>query len=277
VWWLSPEIPAVLGVPPPTGRSFDAADLEPGAPPVVLLSDGFWRDRFGADRSVLGRTLIADDEPHRIIGGVVGNVLKDGLHSAPVPEVFIVPAHRYAMRNEINLVLRTAGDPAAAADDVRQMVHNLRPDAAVAHVATLASQVSASVAGERLAAATAGGFAALALALAAIGLYGVLSCGVAARVREIGVRSALGANRSRIVALVVREGTQAVGIGLVLGLVSSALATRLLEGLLFGIPPLDPVSFLVAPLALGVVAIVASALPAWRAARVDPVRALRVD
>jgi ABC-type antimicrobial peptide transport system permease subunit len=121
------------------------------------------------------------------------------------------------------------------------------------------------------------GFASLALVLAAIGLHGVLSCGVAARVREIGVRSAIGASRRHIVALIVREGMQAVGVGLLVGLVSSALTARLLEGSLFGILPLDPVSFLLAPVALGVVAIVASALPAWRAARVDPVRALRVD
>ena len=120
-------------------------------------------------------------------------------------------------------------------------------------------------------------FASLAAILAGIGLYGVLSYGVSARTREIGVRAALGANRRRIVSLVVRDGMVVAGIGLVVGLLVAAGVAKLMEHLLFGIEPLDPVSFLFAPLLLAVVALVACAIPAMRAARIDPAQALRAD
>jgi ABC-type antimicrobial peptide transport system permease subunit len=137
--------------------------------------------------------------------------------------------------------------------------------------------VSDSVANERLATITVIGFALLAAILAGIGLFGVLSYGVSARTREIGVRAALGATRGRIVSVVVRDGMTVVGIGLAGGLVAAAGVARLMERLLFGIEPLDPVSFLLAPLLLAGVALAACVLPARRAARIDPAQALRAD
>jgi putative ABC transport system permease protein len=129
----------------------------------------------------------------------------------------------------------------------------------------------------RFAAAVLGGFALVALALAATGLYGVLSYQVLQRRREMGVRAALGASRGRLVALVVREGLAVTAAGLVLGMVAALLLTRLMSGLLFGVQPLDLPSFLIAPLVLFIVALLACLVPARRAALVDPAEALRTD
>ena len=209
--------------------------------------------------------------------GVVRNVLKDGLGTAPLPEVYIVPAHRYAIRGEINLVLRTSTDPVSVAASARSIVQELRADAAVENVATLASQVSDSVANERLATTTITGFASLALILAGVGLYSVLWYGVSARTREIGVRTALGASSQRIILLVLRDGMSVAGIGILVGLIAATGVAKLIEHLLFGIEPFDPVSFLVAPLLLAVVAVIACLIPARRAAAIDPAQALRAD
>jgi ABC-type antimicrobial peptide transport system permease subunit len=152
----------------------------------------------------------------------------------------------------------------------------LEPSAAV-EVATLSSRRSASLAQPRFAAAALSAFALLALALAATGLYGVLSYNISQRRREIGVRSALGARPAAIVALVLRQGLTVTAAGLALGLAGSAALTRLLESLLFGVTPLDAVAFAAAPLLLLAVALFACLVPARRAASVDPTEALRAE
>jgi putative ABC transport system permease protein len=160
---------------------------------------------------------------------------------------------------------------------LRSIVRDVEPTAALGEAGPLASRVSASVAQPRFATAILAAFAALALALAATGLYGVLSYSVSQRRREIGIRSALGATRANVIALVVRQGLAATVVGLVLGVIASALVSRLLQPLLFGIRPLDLPSFTLMPAALLVVALVACFVPARRAAATDPAITLRCD
>lgn len=199
--------------------------------------------------------------------GVVANVLKDGLDQQPQAEVYVLAAHGALIRREVNLVLRTAGAPAAYAAAVRHIVAELCPDAAVDAVEPLAAQVADSMAGPRFAAAVLLSLSGLALLLAAVGLYGVLSYAVARRHREIGVRCALGATHGDIVAMVVREGMSLVILG----------ETQLMQALLVGIAPFDPASFALASAALLLVALFACLIPARRAAGVDPLVALRCD
>jgi putative ABC transport system permease protein len=207
--------------------------------------------------------------------GVVNNVLKDGLQSAPAPEVYVVAAHRYTIGGEIKLVVRTDTDPIHLAGTVRQLVRDLRSDAAVDNVLPLTSQLSDSVRTERLAASTLGSFATIATLLAALGLYGVVSYSVSTRQREIGIRAALGASRRDVVALVVRDGMGVAGIGLTLGLIGGAVAARVLQSQIAGIQPADGVAFVIAPAVLTAVTFTACLLPARRAVRMDPAAALR--
>jgi ABC-type antimicrobial peptide transport system permease subunit len=151
------------------------------------------------------------------------------------------------------------------------------PSGAVDDVAPLAARMSASLGQPRFAAAVLGAFALVALALAATGLYGVLSYQVLQRRREMGVRAALGASRGMLVGLVIREGLMVTLAGLVLGVGAAVLLTRLMSGLLFGVKPLDLPSFLMAPLILLIVALLACLMPARRASRVDPAEALRSE
>ena len=221
--------------------------------------------------------LMAEPKITTEIVGVVGSVLKDGLDREARPEMYFVHSKERGITREINLLIRTSGDPAAFVAELRSLVRDVEPTAALGEAGTLASRVSASVAQPRFATAILAVFAALALTLAATGLYGVLSYSVSQRRREIGIRSALGATRANVIALVLRQGLTATVAGLAVGVVASALGTRLLQPLLFGIRPLDLPSFALMPLILLIVAIVACLVPARRAAATDPAVTLRSE
>jgi ABC-type antimicrobial peptide transport system permease subunit len=173
--------------------------------------------------------------------------------------------------------MRTAGDPAALAALLRKTIRDVDRTVIVERVEPLADQVSTSMAQPRFATSVLITFAVVALALASVGLYGVLSYAVSQRRRELGLRAALGAGRGDLVALVLREGLLVTALGLALGLAGAAALTRVMQGLLFGVAPLDAVSFAAAPAMLVPVAIVACLLPAYRAARIDPAEALRAE
>jgi predicted permease len=258
------------------GRFLARGDVGAGIRPLVV-NEEFVRSYLSDGRPVVGRrfegVLGADERPAEIVG-VVANVLKDGLDAAPQNEIYALPQVGAGPPAELDLLVRTAGDPVALVPALRATVAELAPAAAV-EVATLSSRVSASVSQPRFAAATLGTFALLAVALAAIGLYGVLSYNVSRRRREMGVRGALGADRGTIVGLVVRQGLGVTAAGLVLGLAGAAAVARLLASLLFGVTPFDPVAFGAAPILLFAVALGACLLPAWRAASVPPTEALR--
>jgi putative ABC transport system permease protein len=210
------------------------------------------------------------------IVGIVANVLKDGNDRKPQPEVYVVPRTGVEFGARFELVIRTAGAPSSVAPAVRALVHDTLPAAAIETV-PLSQRVAAAVDQPRFAAAVLAAFALLALALASVGLYGVLSYGVSQRRRELGVRAALGASRSRLVRLVVIEGVGATALGLAIGLAGAALATRLMRSVLFGVTPLDAASFVAAPLLLLIVAFATCLLPAIRAASIDPSEALRSE
>jgi len=213
------------------------------------------------------------------IVGVVGNVLKGGNDTAAQPEHYTVPRligddQRFYSRFEV--AVKTSANPAAFASQLRAAVREVAPDAAV-EIEPLSNRFAESVGEPRFAMTILATFAILALALASVGLYGVLSYSVSQRRRELGVRAALGASRGRLIALVVGEGLVVTSIGLVAGLFGAGLVTRLMQGALFGVAPLDLLSFAAAPFALVPVAIVSAALPALRAASTDPAEALRCE
>jgi ABC-type antimicrobial peptide transport system permease subunit len=180
------------------------------------------------------------------------------------------------LSDHFELVIRAAAAPGSLAPGVRAAVHDALPEAAIETV-PLSQRVAESVDQPRFAAAVLVAFAVVALALASVGLYGVLSYSVSQRRRELGVRAALGAARPDLVRLVVREGLGATMTGLAAGLVAAIFLTRLMQGVLFGVSPLDLVAFAAAPTILIPIAVVACWLPASRAARTDPIEALRSE
>jgi len=278
VYVVTPGYAEALRLRLRAGRLLDEADFASSSQsPLVneefvrtFLQGGVRPLGFTID-SVLARGVRAE------IVGVVGNVLKEGLRATVQPEVYVVPAHRYNIRSEIHVLVRTARDPSALAGTLRGLVRELRADAAIDRVTTLAAQVSESVGTEQSATTTLRGLALAAMLLAAVGLYGVLSHLVSTREREIGVRAALGATRRQIAWLVVGDGLGTTIVGLLIGLAAAAGVTRLMKALLFGIDPLDPVSFVLAAMGLSVVSLVSCALAARRATRVDPLVALRSE
>jgi ABC-type antimicrobial peptide transport system permease subunit len=246
----------------------------------MLVNEEFARTYLNDGKPAVGRryeNLFAGTKGVTTeIVGVVGNVLKNGLDAKPMAEVFLAPRQGFSFPSEFNVVLRSDADPSRLAPSLRALVLELEPRAAL-DVATLESRVSASVSQQRFAATLLAGFAFLALALAAIGLYGVLSYNVSQRRRELGVRAALGASRRDLLSLVVRQGLAVTGLGLGVGVAGAALLTRLLEKLLFGVTPLDGVAFAAAPAALLAVALAACLVPARRAAAIAPTEALRCE
>ena len=277
VYVVTPGYAEALRLRLRAGRFFNDSDLASGVQ-AMLVNEDFVRT-FLHDVEPIGFETdgILSLNTRAQVVGVVDDVLKEGLDALPQPEVYIVPAHRYVLSGEVHLLVRTARDPALIAGALRSVVGALRSDVAIDNVTTLRAETLESVGKERLVTATLAGLAVMAVLLAAIGLYSVLSQVVSARQRELGVRTALGASRSRIVRLVIADGMRATGLGLVIGLASAAGVTRLMRSMLFGIQPLDPLSFMVAAVVLAAVALVACALPARRATRVDPLVALRAE
>jgi putative ABC transport system permease protein len=259
-----------------SGRGFTDADASSGVRSWIV-NEEFARQYLPPNPVGYRFTQQPASGPVQIeVVGVVGNVLKSGNDSKPQAEYYRVARDRSPFSGRFGLAIRTAANPAALAPIIRGLVSELEPDAAVETV-PLSQRVSESVAQPRFAMIVLLTFAVLALALAAVGLYGVLSYGVSQRRRELGVRAALGAAKGDLVQLVVREGLTVTAFGLVIGLCGAAAGTRLMQSVLFGIGPLDAVSFLLAPKLLVPVAALACMLPAMRAAVVDPSVALRCE
>jgi ABC-type antimicrobial peptide transport system permease subunit len=192
------------------------------------------------------------------------------------------PAHPYVYQPvlqsydpKMTLVVRTTGEPQALTPAVREQIRALDPKLPVADVKTFRDQLDLSLFPSRVAAWTLGGFGVLALLLAAIGIYGVVSYSVAQRTQEIGVRMALGARRKHVLRLVLGQGVFVIAFGLAAGLLLAFASTRLISGLLYGVGATDLLTFCGVPLLLGTVALGASYIPAWRATKVDPLVALR--
>jgi len=248
------------------------------ATPVAVVNESFSRTVFPGEDPIGRRIRIgvrtADGDPEVFeIVGVVGDVHHGTLGRAMEPELY-VPAAQHTWGWGV-LAVRTATDPAATAAAVRRAVSGLDPELAVIATSTMRERLAASLAAPRFVASLLSVFAAVAAALAGIGLYGVLATMVVQRAGEIGVRMALGARLADVLRLVVGEAARMAGVGIAIGLVVSALLTRLMAALLFGVGPRDPVTFALVAVALFAIALAAAALPAWQAARIDPASALR--
>jgi predicted permease len=209
------------------------------------------------------------------IVGLVGNVLKDGNASTPSPEIYRILRSTAPFFN-YQVIVRTSADPEAIAPAVRNAVRQVAPDATV-NLVPLSRRFADSVAQPRLAGTVFGALALLASSLTAIGLFAALSSSLSQRRREFGVRIAVGATRLRLVRLAVRQGITPTVIGIVVGMFAAVGVTRFMRGVLFGVSPLDPASYVAAPLLLIPIAIVAGLYPAFRASSVDPVTTLKAE
>jgi putative ABC transport system permease protein len=243
----------------------------------LIVNEAFVGTYLQNDRPVVGLRFpgLFGKEATEIVG-IVADVLPAQLDAKPEPQIYL-PASFDGRLQQTTLAVRTTGDPAAFAGALRSIVTSTEPAAALGGVGSLAARVADSVGQPRFAAAVLGAFAALALVLAATGLYGVLSYSVSQRRREMGVRAALGAGRGQLVALILRQGLAVTCLGLAVGIVAAFAATRLLDGMLFGVSRLDAVAFVTGPALLLLVAIAACLIPARRAASVDPAEALRAE
>jgi putative ABC transport system permease protein len=275
---VTPGYAEALGLRLKKGRLFTDSDRA-STIREWIVNEEFAREYLPADPIGYQWTLpaagTAPAEPNEIVG-VVANTLKNGNDTTVQSEHYNLARPPVRFYGRFEIVARAAGDPSSIAPALRATVRELAPTAAVETV-VLSQRLAESMDAPRFAMSVLMAFAALALALASVGLYGVLSYGVTQRRRELGLRAALGASRSALVRQVVREGLGVTAIGLAVGLVAAALMTRLMQSVLFGVEPLDPVAFALAPVVLLAIAILACLVPATRAASTDPAAALRCE
>jgi hypothetical protein len=273
---VTPGYFATLGIPLLAGRGLEPGDRA-GAPEVALVNRTL-AERFWPGAEPVGRRFRVDVEgPEWVtVVGVIGNVRQHGPALDPLPEVYR-PAAQNHRPVGLAFMVRTAGDPAAAVPALRRAVWQVHPDAPVSQPSTMIDILDRANAEPRLLMRLLGFFAALALLLGALGVYGVLAHEVQRRTREIGLRVALGAQRGDVVRLVVRRALALVAIGGALGVLAMPALGRLLTSLLFEVAPGDPATVAAALAILGATAAVAGWVPARRALRLDPVEALRTE
>jgi predicted permease len=245
---------------------------------VAIVNEAFARHFFG-DRSAIGMHVdmggpFRTGKPYEIVG-VVKDARYASIRSAAEPTMFVPVWRRFAEERE--LVIRTAGSTAQLAALLRREIHSLDPVIPLQNIRTLEHDVDESILVERLVATLSGLFGLLALLLSAVGLYGVVAYAVTRRTREIGIRIAIGATRSSVLWLVLRDVFSMVLIGALIGTLAAFMATRAIAGILYGVSTQDPVSITVAGLSLAVAALLASFPPASRAAKIDPTVALRYE
>jgi predicted permease len=279
---VTPELFATLGVPLRQGRYLDASDRA-GGEPVIAVNEAFVH-RYLNDRDPLGTMVTVGDVggPRRVVG-VVGDVTSGIGRDAP-PTVFIPasqePAGVALAFNgwfPIHVLVRTTGDPASVSAAVARAVRATDPHVPVGRVRTMGDVLAESLALRRFVMTLLSLFAGLAVVLAAVGIYGLMSYLVTQRAREFGIRMALGARPGDVMAMVVRRAAALVGPGIVLGVLAAAGLTRLLASQLFGVRPIDPATFAAVLAGIVAVALVACSVPAWRGTKVDPVVALRYE
>ena len=268
---VSPGYFRIMGIPLVGGRDFSEQD-SPTAPSVMIVSRSTAQKFWGAENPI-GKTLhrIGDSSNFTVVG-VVGDVRHTALNQEFPSMYFSATTRVWPL---MDIVVRTEGQPEAAISAVRRKIHDIDSELPVSNVRTMDEWVSNNAAQPRLNAALLGVFAGVALLIAAIGVYGVLAYSVNQRTREIGLRMALGAQQSGVVRWIVGQGMLVAGAGIAVGLVGAVALSRALAALLFGIQPRDPLTFTMVAAILSGVALAACLVPAWRAAQVDPIVALR--
>jgi putative ABC transport system permease protein len=276
---VSPGFFATLKVPLIKGRNFTDQD-DAGGPPVVIVDEEMVK-RYWPNVDPIGKRVTFNN-PQRdsvvrwmTVVGVVGHTKHAGLDDKDRVQMYH-PSHRYGFTsNSMSFAIRADGDPTRVLPAVRAALHAIDPDVPIFDISTMDANIAKSMGQRRFAMMLLGLFAAMAVVLASIGIYGVMSYSVTQRSHEIGIRMALGAARRNVLRMVMGQGLLLVGAGVLIGVVGAFGLTRLIASQLFGVRPTDPVTFLSVALTLVGVAALATFVPAMRATRVDPVVALR--
>ena len=276
---VTPEYFRAMRVPLLQGRAFTSSDLQ-GSQAVAIVDEEFVH-KFYHDQNAIGKRITfggrrAKQPDWITIVGVVGHMMAEALDAKPRVQLYLP----YAQRADLpfmSVAVRTTGDPLLMARPVRDAIHSVDKDMPISNVKSMDDLLESSLGQRRLSMILLGAFSAIALLLASIGIYGVLSYSVTQRSRELGIRMALGAARGRVLSLVIGQGMTLAGIGIAIGLVGAFALTRLLASQLYSITPTDPMTFVGVSLLLTAIALVATLVPALRATRVDPVVALREE
>jgi predicted permease len=262
-----------LGIPIVAGRGFTAAD-DQRAPRVAIVSRSL-AERVWPGQDPVGRQLDGGPGASTVVGVIGDAVYTSAVERNPLPFYLVPLAQNY--ESGMTLFVRTPSEPTSLLPAVRQAIREVDPQLVLARPRTLSDEFARSVGGERLMATLVALFGGLALLLAAVGLYGVMAHATSQRRTEIGIRLALGAQPSSVLWLIVTAGLRLVSIGAVVGAIAAVFASRTIENQLFGVKPLDPTTYVAVAVVLATVAVAACVVPARRAMRIDPVRALRAD
>jgi putative ABC transport system permease protein len=274
---VTPDYFRVLSIPLVRGRLLTESDAQP-APKVAVINETLARELFKAENP-LGQNLMlgpATAAPRTIVG-IVRDVSHGGLDRRPGYQVYVPQAQWAWAETGLTLVVRSSGDPRALAEPIRRIFREIDPRQPVTAIKPYEEIVAESMGARRLAAWLLSGFALAAFALAVLSLYGAVSVLVGQKQREIGVRLVLGARTGEIRAMVLARGMGPVVAGLLGGFLIATLAVKALDSLLYGVKPMDPVTFTGAFAALSIAALVACAIPAWRASSTDPATTLRAE
>lgn len=280
----SPGLTQVLGIRMRSGRFFNVQDTA-SSPPVAVVNRTFV-NRYLGGNDAIGKVIRFGHVPRTAtIVGVIDDVHQDDLTTASKPEFYLCtsqilpdhPLYKPMVSRYMQLVVRTAIAPDAMIRALRNGIRNANPHLAIGEFSTMEEAVTDSIAAQQLAARVVGIFGGLALMITVVGLYGLLSYLVEQRRQEIGIRMALGADRSTVVAMIMRETLALLGAGVAIGVGLALWSDRLLHTFLYGVSALDPLTMGLAPLALVICGVLAAALPARRAASVNPVEALRAE
>jgi predicted permease len=274
--FVGPEFFSTMGIPVLRGREIDDRD-HGGSPEVAVVSELFARTNFG-NENPLGRRLTMNDPDPRDaeIVGVVRDARYGGV-KGDVPPVVYMPYDQGALKfvDEMTYAVRTAGDPLAYANTIRDVVRQADPRMPVAHLVTQSAQIDQAIHQEAAFAKLTTAFALLALLIACVGLYGTVAYGVVRRTGEIGIRMALGAQPSAVLFQVLREVLLLASVGLAISVPAALAGSRLVESFLFGMKGNDPLTIVLAVTILLAAALAAGSVPAWKASRIDPTTALR--
>ena len=275
---------SALQIPVLRGRDFDSSDVA-GRPSTILISASLAK-QFWPEEDPIGKHITLTFFPGvvREIVGVVGDVKGDGLDQTRAPATLYMPLDQLAppqgeqwRSSSMTLVVRSSSSPEAMVSAVTNAIREIDSTIPVTNVQTMEDLVTTSLSSERFSLLLLGAFALLALILAAIGIYSVLSYSVRRRVQEIGIRLALGASLSDVLRMVIFEGLRPTLLGVLIGIAGAFALARVMSNLIYGVKPTDPLTFVSVAFLLGVVALGASIIPAYRAAKVDPLVALRYE
>jgi len=271
----------VMRIPLVRGRTFTDADRA-DAPLVAVVNENMARKMWPGQDAIGGRIRMLNPRmPQATVVGVVKDVRSSGFLTDPPPTMYFPSSQAqrmaYYVPTQMWLVARTTGDPSTIAAQVRSIVRELEPSTPIAKVQTMTETIATSVAPRRFTSLLLAGFAMVALVLAGLGIYSVISYSVSQRRAEMGIRMALGASRRQVTGQVLGEGIRTATVGAAVGVAIALATTRFLGAMIVGVSPTDPVTLVTVALALLLVALAASYVPARRASSIDPVRAIRAD